>query len=433
VAPGQLPEPGVPEAIDEVPEIAGWEVGAALGEGGAGSVYRARRRSDGGAFAVKVLHRELAELDEMQRRFRLEIAAAMDVHHPNVVRIVAQGNARDGRPWYAMELAPGQSLRRVLAREGRLSADRAHDIAFAVGRALQAIHAAGFVHRDLKAANIMVDLDVSPPGVVVVDLGIAKPLAGSARGLTTAGTVIGSALSMAPEQIRCGEVDVRTDVYAYGVLLFQLFAGSAPFYSSHEPELLRMHLETPPPSLCDLVSASTALDELVRRCLAKRPEDRWPDMHTLLTELERIVAPRDPSSPTPPEPCAAALLRARARAGADEEAAQDAMFQLVDTAMSWVTAEGIEPAIATAGELLVIAHGTPAQWRSRMSALWEGLQSAGAAGGSDVIVAELVLHWAPSEVRALEFCEWAGDGIEGGVRETPAFSAAGNDATAEAA
>src|SRR6266478_5793915 len=174
---------------------------------------------------------ELAPSPEMVERFVREARVVNRIRHPNIVDIYEFGELDDKRPYFVMELLEGTSLASIVERRGRLSPAQALSYLEPVCDALRAAHAAGVVHRDLKASNVAVVKEGDPPRVKLLDFGIAKLVrtAPGERGLTAVGQRIGTPYAMAPEQIRGGAIDARVDIYALGVLLYQLLTGRYPF------------------------------------------------------------------------------------------------------------------------------------------------------------------------------------------------------------
>ena len=216
---------------------AGAVVGAFLidelvAEGGCGAVYRARDMASGELAAIKVLHRHHAADGNMVKRFRREALAVQRIGHPGVVAIREVGALHDGRPYCVMEWLDGEDLSVELTRRGRLSAGEILEVAEQVGASLAAAHACGVIHRDVKAANVMARRDGAATRYTLVDFGIAKWAAPGEHATVTHATLLGTPQAMAPEQIRGEPVDARTDVYAFGVLLFQLATGRFPFQAT---------------------------------------------------------------------------------------------------------------------------------------------------------------------------------------------------------
>jgi serine/threonine-protein kinase len=291
-------------------EIVGnYRILSLIGEGGMGVVYLAEHPGMGRRAAVKVLHAGLAQNSEIATRFFNEARAANAVRHPGIVEVFDLGTLPSGATYIIMEFLEGESLAARL-RRGPLSATEAVDIAAQTADALGAAHAKGIVHRDLKPDNLFLVSDPREPGrtlVKVLDFGIAKltveaPGSGSVR--TRTGTVMGTPLYMSPEQCRgTREVDLRTDIYALGVILYELVCGRPPFISQGQGELIHMHIAvapTPPRSLNPGVSP--ALERVILAALEKDPAARTQTMSDFLRGLRAAGAASSPAEgrATPP-------------------------------------------------------------------------------------------------------------------------------------
>jgi serine/threonine protein kinase len=249
-----------------------YEILSPLGRGGMGAVYRAHDRVLDETVALKVLRGDAASAPEMARRFRSEIKLARRVAHPSVCRIYEYGE--DGpRQYISMELVEGTNLKEVLKQRGALPSEEAYGVAVQVAEGLEAIHRVGIVHRDLKALNVMID---AQGAVKVMDFGIAKKIAGGGVTSPSGSYVVGSPEYMSPEQARGQPVDVRSDIYALGIAVFELFTGRVPFRGDTPVATLLMQLETPAP--LDGPAASTipaSLRPVLRKALAKDPGARY--------------------------------------------------------------------------------------------------------------------------------------------------------------
>ncbi|MEB2324789.1 MAG: serine/threonine-protein kinase, partial [Sorangiineae bacterium] len=275
-----------------------YQVEAALGEGGMGVVYRARHVRLGRAFAVKVLKRELALDKELSARFIQEARAAAAVTHANVVQITDFGELPSGQPYFVMELLEGRSLSALIRRGGPIPAARAVRIVRQVADALDAAHGAGIVHRDLKPDNIHVGAAIGDRDTVkVLDFGLAK-VAGASR-LTRAGVVFGTPSYMSPEQASGEAVDHRADVYALGVVMYEMFTGRVPFEADTYMGVLTKHMymaPVPPSRLIEAGHELGALEDVTLRCLEKKPAQRFPSMRALIEELDRVTRWADDGS-----------------------------------------------------------------------------------------------------------------------------------------
>ncbi len=237
-----------------------------------GTVYEAVA-ADGQPVAVKTLAGCFDDDAGLKRRFEAEIEALKALRHPGIVRLLAFGE-EEGVPFFAMELVPGQSLEEILKAGRRFSWQETVATAAAVARALKAAHDQGIVHRDLKPANLLLaDEEAADGGVKLADFGIAR-LFGDA-GQTIAGTVVGTAEYMAPEQAAGGPVDHRVDLYALGLVMYAMLTGRPPFRGGEVAEVLRrQRRETPARVSAVGAEVPPALDLVIEKLLAKEPADR---------------------------------------------------------------------------------------------------------------------------------------------------------------
>lgn len=282
-----------------------YEVLSVIGEGGMGIVYEVRHRALGKRFALKALRPQLAREPEIAARFIQEARTAAAVSHPGLVEITDFGRLGSGQVYFVMELLEGQSLARLLKKFGRLPAERALPIVRQVAFALKAAHDSGIVHRDLKPDNIHVGRgDGGCDAIKIVDFGLAK-IVGSA-GLTRAGKVFGTPHYMSPEQAAGDVVDHRADIYALGVVMYEMFTGQLPFEADSYAGILGKHLETPPTPPSELnpeLKALGGLESVILRALEKRPGARYASLAGLLSHLDRTV-PSPPSFRAALEPAA---------------------------------------------------------------------------------------------------------------------------------
>jgi len=260
-------------AVDEGEEFGPYRLQRLVGRGGMGEVYEAHDTVQDRQVAVKRLLAHMADDTEFQQRFRRESRLAARLRDPHVIPIHTYGEI-DGRLFIDMRLIRGQNLHQVLADEGRLTPERAVSVVSQVARALDAAHAEGLVHRDVKPSNILLGPD--PDGedfVYLVDFGISRA-SGDSQVLTASGMVMGSVDYMAPERFD-GTAGPEADVYSLGCVLFQCLTGSPPFRGESMPELMRAHLgqEPPAPSLC-CPDVPAGIDAVIARALAKDPAER---------------------------------------------------------------------------------------------------------------------------------------------------------------
>ncbi|MGC8840686.1 MAG: protein kinase domain-containing protein [Candidatus Sumerlaeaceae bacterium] len=252
-----------------------------LGQGGMGVVYLALDTRLGRYVAWKVLPAHLAGNPEFQRRLLQEACAIAQVAHPHIVAVY-DVVTNPNECFLTMEYVDGPSLRSLLSREKVLSLDRALRYAWQMASALGAAHQAHIIHRDVKPENVMIASALD--AVKMVDFGLAR-LAEDAK-VTREGCVVGTVSYMAPEQIMGNASDGRADLYALGIVLFEILAGRPPFIGEN---VLAQHLHVPPPSLSDLVpDVPLIVAQFVQRCLAKNPDERPADAQSAAAELEEI-------------------------------------------------------------------------------------------------------------------------------------------------
>jgi serine/threonine protein kinase len=269
--------------------IAGrYEVLSPLGKGGMGMVYKAYDRMLDEAVAIKVLRAEFANTPDMAKRFRHEIKLARKVTHRNVCRIHEYGED-SGMRYISMEYVEGTDVKQLARdRGGYLEADEAFDVAIQAADGLQAIHDVGIIHRDLKTSNIMQD---AIGRVRLMDFGIAKSEAGdhsTGGGLTIEGQVMGTPEYMSPEQCLGEKIDYRSDVYALGVVIYEIFTGSVPFRGDTPVATLFKHIQEPVP-FEGAVAARIPLAAVpvLRRALAKNRTERYSSAASLAEALRQ--------------------------------------------------------------------------------------------------------------------------------------------------
>lgn len=271
-----------------LPTVAGrYAIESALGAGSTGTVYRARRLADDVSVALKVLRHELDDDPELLARFRqeLKVMAAMD--HPNVVRLLDHGRTDQGGHYLVMEILAGKSLGDLLLEDvSPMSAERVASIGRQIAEGLSAIHARGVVHRDLKPDNVFVEGD----RVKIVDFGLSLVPKLDAR-LTASGLRVGTPAYMAPEYIGGSDPGPSADLYALGVMLYELASGEPPF-SGAPYDVLNAHLCDEPPSVAALEEAPW-LAQAIRSLLAKDPSRRPRDA----AAARRLLHPPPPKPP----------------------------------------------------------------------------------------------------------------------------------------
>jgi serine/threonine protein kinase len=297
-------------------EVAGYRILEEAGSGGMGVVYRAEETGLGGRpVALKLLPPALAGDPDFRARFLREMRVAAAIDHPNIVPIYRAGEDR-GLLYLAMRYVHASDLRRVLETEGRLEPGRVVAILDQVARALDAAHARGLVHRDVKPGNILLAppvVDGDLEHVYLVDFGLARSDRDD-RSIGGGGSFVGTPRYAAPEQAAGRPVDGRTDGYALGCVLYECLTGAPPFPDRSGEALLLAHLEATPPRVTTLrPDLPPAIDQVIARALAKSPEDRFPTCRALIAAARdalvpgtrrRIPPPPGPSPPAPgvPEP-----------------------------------------------------------------------------------------------------------------------------------
>lgn len=259
-----------------------------VGDGGMGRVYAAEHVTLRRKLAIKVLKPELAQHEANVERFLQEARAASMIAHPNVVDILDFGQIPGGPVFFAMEFLEGEDLSELLRRLGRLPWPRVQPILLQVVRGLAAAHQCGVIHRDMKPANIfLVQRGDAIDQVKLLDFGIAKVTLRDRPGrLTGEGSVFGTARYMSPEQAAGLPVDARSDVYAVGILAYEMLSGRVPFDSDNFMRVATQHMNDPVPPLRSMQpDVDPIVDSLVMRALAKGLEDRYPSM----AELEAAI------------------------------------------------------------------------------------------------------------------------------------------------
>jgi hypothetical protein len=278
-----------------------------VGEGGMGRVFLADDERDGGHVAVKLLADDRA-IPKAAQRFEREARAIARIDHPHVVRVTEVGQSPRGGLYYVMEYLEGEELGDTLEREGPMPWPRARHIALQICSALQAAHEAAVVHRDLKLENCFRVVEGEDHDFIkILDFGVVKLLApdrgdGSGR-LTNTGATMGTPAYMAPELCRGKQVDHRVDVYALGVMLYELLTGSVPFEGDSFLDVALKHMNDPPPPLSEHLPPADlpiGLEAVVMRALAKAREDRFPTMAAFGRALERVGEADALASPSAP-------------------------------------------------------------------------------------------------------------------------------------
>ncbi len=261
-----------------------------IAQGGMADVYLAHDLELGRDICLKLMLTQFMRSEQIQARFQREARAAARLQHRHIVQVFDVGQMPDGRPFLAMEYITGGSLEDLIRREAQQGRPfppvYVLTLMRQVGEALQAIHRAGMVHRDLKPSNILLREDGT---AVVADLGIVA--VSQATRLTRTGQMLGTPYYMSPEQVRGQGLDARADMYAFGVMLYEMLAGQRPFSGNDRLAILEQHLKATPTPLDAVRSGlAPATVALVDTCLRKMPEERYRDMTALLAQLDLALA-----------------------------------------------------------------------------------------------------------------------------------------------
>jgi eukaryotic-like serine/threonine-protein kinase len=372
-----------------------YRIEEALSSGAMGSVYRAERVGLGRKVAIKFLHPHFAQQPDFIKRFEHEALAMSKLNHPNCISVIDFGVEES--PFIVMDYVSGHTLADVLG-EGPLPVRRAVDITRQILAGLAHAHAQGIIHRDVKPANIMLTAAIGAgEHVHILDFGLAKLRDAD---LSMSGIVVGTPSYMSPEQAAYKKLDGRSDLYSTGVLLFELLTGRKPFRADEAFDIIRLHLDEPPPRLRDVTAKAEfpdALEEVTARALSKSPDERFPSAMEFSDALAEVMGE------APPAARAETLERARGPGGspAPELAAivvasgDELDVRTREGAASAGGSGRLVLALAAAcalGWALFGAPGLPAGWLEQASAAARGLFGASAetrAGGAEAQVESL--------------------------------------------
>jgi eukaryotic-like serine/threonine-protein kinase len=273
-----------------------YRIEAQIGEGGMGVVYRVTHIALNKTLALKLLRGEMAKDPEVVQRFMQEAQAATAIGHENIIDINDFGRLPDGTAYFVMEFLNGRPLHDLIKRGGSLPVSDAVQILRQIAGALGAAHERGIVHRDLKPDNVFVlQRNELSNFVKVLDFGIAK-VGTTKNKLTRTGMVFGTPHYMSPEQAAGQAVDARTDIYALGVIMYEMFTGRVPFDADTFMGVLTKHMfEQPAPMFgSDVERQLGAVEQITLRALEKKPENRYPSMQALLEDLDRVLGGGSP-------------------------------------------------------------------------------------------------------------------------------------------
>lgn len=273
------------DRVDRTGQVIGqrFRIDASIGRGAMAEVYRAFDLESQAFVALKILKRNLSGDPAAKQRFSREADVQAKLRHRNVAALHATGITEQDEPYLVVELLRGKTLRHVLKSEVRIAPRRAASYAWQALHGLAAVHESGVLHRDLKPANIMLEPSPGPvERVVLIDFGFAT-LEGSAK-LTQDGMVVGSLTYIAPERLRGEPPDRRSDLYAIGIILYEMLQGAPPFSAPHELDLIELQLDAEPPPFDP--SLPPALCDVARHALAKYQDDRYPDALAMAAAIE---------------------------------------------------------------------------------------------------------------------------------------------------
>jgi serine/threonine-protein kinase len=264
-----------------------YEILAILGAGGMGMVYKARDADLSDVVALKMLRPGMVVDAEQLDRLKVELKLARKITHPNVLRTYDFGDFQ-GVPYISMEYVRGVTLRYLLQQAGRLPFSAALRIARQLCMGLDAAHQMGVIHRDIKPENLIIE---QSGNAKLMDFGIARSAGRSDTGHTQPGTFLGTPNYASPEQLSGMDLDTRSDIYSTGVMLCEMFCGKLPFSGGNTMELYVAHLQQPPikPSLL-WPDIPRALEEVILKCLEKKPADRYASAADLLVALSGLRA-----------------------------------------------------------------------------------------------------------------------------------------------
>jgi serine/threonine-protein kinase len=294
-----------PVEIKEGTLIGDYSVQKRLDEGGMGTVYSAVHPVIGKKVAIKVLHPHVARQEEAVARFIQEARAVNALGHPGIVDIFGFGRFVDGRHYITMEYLEGQQLLAYINEHGPIPALAVLPLSRQLAESLAAAHDKGVVHRDMKPENVFLGVTPGkrehhpwPPRTKILDFGLAKLIEAefsNRKPRTRAGVTVGTPYYMSPEQCRGKAIDRRADVYALGVMMYEMVTGRVPFYAAESVDVLYMHLTQEPEAPSSHRPVPPEIEALILRCMAKTPADRPQNMHELIAELDAVMEELMPS------------------------------------------------------------------------------------------------------------------------------------------
>jgi serine/threonine-protein kinase len=407
-----LDEPSDHEVLAPGTLVGDYLVEEPRGRGGFGVVYLATEIATGRRVALKLLRRCFAASPHALERFQREVAALRGLAHPHIVAVLGAGDLPDGRPYLVTEWIEGRTLKEELRARGPFSPAEALSVIEEIGAALDTAHALGVVHRDVKAQNVM----AVPRGdwltTKLLDFGIAKLLEPERLGRTpfaSHSSVLGTPGCMAPEQIAGKSVDARTDVYALGLLLYELCTGQPAFVADDPIELEELQLFATPPRAGDVVPLPPGFDDAIARCLEKSPALRPAGVSPLLADLRAALARARDGAARPAETRRVTALHVGVWIE-DAEEGLDAAFDDAEAVLAMArqaTAAAGLAAIVDGGGVLLAARALPDDPEGARAARAAAIDAAQSLSGqiaarsrpSAIVRAALTLHEAEALVR----------------------------------
>jgi serine/threonine protein kinase len=356
-----------------------YRIASRLGDGGMGAVYRAEQLSVGRTVALKVLHREFARDEEFVHRFHQEARLAAALNHPRLTTVFDFDQSEDGSLFIVMEYLEGTRLSDVIQRSGPLEIARAVRLAIQIAEGIEAAHAAGVIHRDVKPQNIM----VLAPGddVKLMDFGIARLNDGRDLQLTRAGSMMGTPLYMAPEQIEGGTISDKTDIYAFGVVLYEMLSGQTPFSAPTSAAVLAKQLNEPPrPLRAVRPDVPAVLERIVMQALDKDPEYRQERIAEVVRGLRTVAGS---PAPAPDETHVRTMVSRTERPSTERRSTADDLGNETMIAARTMVGRGAEGAGQSPG-------GSPADRPSRWAWLRTGIGKTIAISAGVLVVAIVV-------------------------------------------
>ncbi|MEA2449180.1 MAG: hypothetical protein QOG63_1112 [Thermoleophilaceae bacterium] len=286
--------------------IGGYRLDQLIGQGGMGVVYMGSSVESGARVAIKLLTPDLARQSGFRERFVREARYANSLRHPNVIEVYDAGE-QDGVLYIVMQYIEGTDLKNLFARDGALAPDRTVSLLGQVASALDAAHAQGLLHRDIKPGNIMIQ-PASSPGepehCYLADFGLSKNVSSDSIALTAQGEFVGTIDYTAPELVLGKQADSRLDVYSLGCLFYECLAGQPPFNKERDVEVLYAHIQDPPPKITAMRGdVPAALDDVIAKAMAKKPDDRYETCRAFIDAARAALgAPPPPPVPDPLPP-----------------------------------------------------------------------------------------------------------------------------------